>query len=75
MLHEVWIIREVVVLAVLEDENAVVFQKSSLKDEAGDRRQFLQGVWRICEDKVKLLFARFDISEHIASERQASRLI
>ena len=67
MLHKVWISREVIVFAVLKNEDAVVFQKSSLKDEAGDRRQFLQGVWRICEDKVKLLFARFDIPEHIAS--------
>ena len=68
MLHEVWIIREVVVFAVLEDEDAVVFQKSSLKDEAGNRRQFLQSVWRICEDEIKLPLARFDIAEHITPE-------
>ena len=34
MLHKVWIIREVVVLAVFEDEDAIVFQQSPLKDEA-----------------------------------------
>ena len=41
MLHKVWISREVIVFAVLKNEDAVVFQKSSLKDEAGNRRQFL----------------------------------
>jgi hypothetical protein len=32
---------EVVVFAMLENEDATIFQKPSLKDEAGNRRQLL----------------------------------
>ena len=67
MLHEMWIVREVIILAVLKDKDPVVLQQSFLKDEAGDRWQFFQGIGRIGEDKVKLLFAGFDVAEHVAA--------
>ena len=72
MFHEVRITREIVVLTMLEDEDAVFFQQSPFEDEAGYRGQFLQGLGRVGKDEVKLLFARFDVSEHIASERYHS---
>ena len=56
------------VFAMLEDEDTVVFQHSLLKDEAGNRGQFLQGVWGIGEDEIILLLARFDIAEYITPE-------
>ena len=36
MFHEVRITREIVVLTMLEDEDAVFFQQSSFEDEAGE---------------------------------------
>ena len=68
MLHKVWIIREVVVLAVLEDEDAAVFQQPAFEDEAGDGGQFLEGIGGVGEDEIKLPLARFDIAEHITPE-------
>ena len=38
MFHEVWIVGEVVILAMLEDEDTVVFKQPALEDEAGDGR-------------------------------------
>ena len=68
MFHEMGIIGEVVVLAMFEDEDTTLLQQSFLEDEAGDGRQFLQGIGRIGKDKVKLLLATFDEAKHIASQ-------
>ena len=57
MFHEVRITREIVVLTMLEDEDAVFFQQSPFEDKAGDRGQFLQGIGGVGKDEVKLLFA------------------
>ena len=48
---------EVVVLAVLEDEDAFGGEDVLLEDEVGYLRQFLEGVGRVGEDEVKLLSA------------------
>lgn len=68
MFHEVRIVGEVIVLAVLEDEDAVVLQQSAFENEAGDGRQFLQGIGRIGEDEIILLLAGLDIAEYIAPD-------
>ena len=68
MFHEVWIVGEVMVLAVLEDEDAVVFQQPAFEDEAGDGGQFLEGIGGIGEDEIILLLAGLDIAEGIAAE-------
>ena len=46
---------EVVVLAVLEDEDAFGGEEFLLEDKVGYLRQFLQCVWRVGKDEVKLL--------------------
>jgi hypothetical protein len=51
------ITREVVVLTMLEHKNAIGLQEPFLKDETRDGGQFLQGIGRIGEDEVELLFA------------------
>ena len=71
MFHEVRIIREVLVLAVLKHEDAVLFQQTSLEDEAGDSGQLLEGVWRIGKDEVEAMLAGLDEPEGIASQRHA----
>ena len=68
MFHEVWIIREVMVLTVLEDEDSIVFQQSAFEDETGNGGEFFQGIGRIGEDEVVLLLARLDVAEDIATE-------
>lgn len=69
MLYEMRIGREIVILAMLENEDAFRLQEVALEDETGDCREFSQSVWRIGEDKVKLLLARFDEAKDISSER------
>jgi len=68
MFHEVRIIGEIVVLAMFEDEDAIILQKSFLEDEVGDFGEFFQGVRRVSEDEVKLLLAGFDISENVSTQ-------
>ena len=48
---------EVVVLAVLEDEDAFGGKEFLLEDKVGYLRQFLQCVGRVGKDEVKLLSA------------------
>ena len=57
------------VFAVLKDKETFFLEQILLKDQVGNRRQFLQGVWRVGEDKIELLFARLDKSEHISTQR------
>ena len=75
MLHKMGIGGEIVLLAVLEDEDAVVFQKSLLKDETGNRGKLFQGVWGIGKDEIKLLLTGFDEAEHITTDRQDLRRV
>ena len=69
MLYEMRIGGEIVILAMLENEDAFRLQEVALEDEAGDCREFSQSVWRIGEDKVELLLTRFDEAKDISSER------
>ena len=62
-------------LAMLEDEDAIVFQKSLLKDETGNRGKFFQGVRGIGKDEIKLLLTGFDESEHVTTNWQNLRRI
>ena len=57
MLHKVGMLREIIVLAVLEDEDAVCFQQVLLEDKTGNGRQLLQGIGRIGKDEIELLMA------------------
>ena len=56
------------ILPMLKHEDAIALQQTFFKDEAGNRRQFLQGVGGVGEDEVKLLFTRLDESEHIPTQ-------
>ena len=52
VLHEMRVGGEVVLLSVLEDEDATGLQQSPLEDEGRYRRQFGEGVGRVGEDEV-----------------------
>ena len=55
-------------LAVLKDKDAIVGQQSMLKDKGWDCGEFLQGVWRVGKDKLKLLLTGFHEAENIATQ-------
>lgn len=67
MLHEGGMGGEVVVLAVLEDEDAVGLEQAVLEHEVGNGGQLGQCVGRVGEDEVELLVARLEEAEHVAA--------
>ena len=71
MLHEVRMSGEVVVLAVLKHEDAVVCQQVVVEDELRNGGQLLEGIGRVGKDEVKLLFAALDEAESVATKGQA----
>ena len=67
MLHEVGVLGEVVLLAVLEDEDTVVLQeRQSLVRYLGKGGE---GVWRVGKDEVELLAARLEEAEDVAAHQ------
>ena len=57
MLEESRMTGEVILLAVLKDEDAAFGKYALVKYKSGNLRQFLQGVGRVCKYEVKLLSA------------------
>ena len=58
---------KVVILAVLEDEDAVGLEQGLFKDEGGNLGQLFQGVGGIGEDEVEGRVAAFEKTEHVGS--------
>lgn len=71
MLNEVGMLREIVVLAVLKDKDALLLQQILLKNEIGDARQILQGIRGIGKDEVELLMTTLQKAKYIAANRDA----
>ena len=53
---------------MFEDEDAFGSKDVLLEYEVGYLGQFLEGVGRVGKDEIKLLSARFDESEYIATD-------
>ena len=68
MLHEMGMLREIVVLAVLEDEDALRLQQAMPEDEVGNGGQLLQGIGRVGKDEVELLVAGLNVTEDIGAK-------
>ena len=68
MLYKVWGVRKIVLLTMLEHQDSAILQQVLLENQSRDGGQFLEGVRGIGKNKIKLLFARFDIAEHIATD-------
>lgn len=62
-------------LAVLKDKDTIVGQQSMLEDKGRNCGEFLQGVWRIGKDKIKLLFTGFHEAEDITAQWCYSRTV
>lgn len=69
VIQEPGVVGEVVVLAMLENEDAVLVQEISAQDQVGNLRQFLQSVRRVGKDEVELLVATLQKTEHVATNQ------
>lgn len=72
MVNKVFMVTEVMVLAMLKDKDPTVGQEVFLKDNLRYLRQFFERVWRIGEDEIKLLAARLEKAEDIAAQGKTS---
>ena len=68
MLHKPGMNGKIIVFAMLEDEYAIGCQYVLSENHVGNLGQFLEGVGRIGKDEIKLLSARLDESEYIATD-------
>ncbi len=68
VLDKAGMIGEVVMLAMLKDEEPVGLQQVFLQDQIGDLRQLIEGVGGIGEDDVELLMATLQETEYVATD-------
>ena len=61
---------EIVVLAMLENEDALFVEKAAIEYEVWNLGKFLQCVWRIGKDEIELLLARSQEAEYIATNQK-----
>ena len=67
MLQEIGMAGEIIVLAMLQDEDAAFLQQIARHDNIGDFFQIGQGIGRVGKDEVELLIATGQITEHITT--------
>ena len=66
MLNKAGMLAEVVVLAMLDDQETSFAQKIALEYHIRQFGDFLQYIGRVCKDEVELLPALTDVLEHIS---------
>ena len=66
VLNETGMLGEVVVLAMLENQETALAQKTTFEYHVGKFGDFLQHIGRVCKDEVELLPALTDVLEDIA---------
>lgn len=64
MFQKSWMLGEIIVFAMLKDEDASFVEIVAIQNEVWNLRQLLQSVWRIGKDKVKLLLAGLQKTEN-----------
>ena len=57
MLHESGMLGKIIILAMFENEDSIFVQQVAIQYEVWNLREFLQRVWRIGKDEIKLLLA------------------
>ena len=70
MVDEMRMRLESVVLAMLQNKDAVGSQQLMLEDEVGQGRELFKRIGRIGKDKGKLLVARLEKAEGITTDEQ-----
>ena len=66
VLHKMGVRREVVVLAMLENEESIGRKEVLREDEIGNGWQFGEGIRRISKDEIELLMTALYKSEDVA---------
>ena len=69
MLQESWMVGEIVVLAMLENEDALFVEKIAIEYEVWNLGKLLQCVWRIGKDEIELLLAGLQKTEYITTNQ------
>ena len=67
MFHESRMLGEVVVFAMLEDEDAILVKQAAIQYQVWYLWQFFQCVRRVGKDEVKLLFASLQEAKYVSS--------
>src|SRR5574344_3013993 len=75
VLHEMRMTAEVIVLAMLQYEDAVLLQQWFGEDDVRYRNQFLERIRRVGEDEVETLFATSQEEEYIPAYRDTALCI
>ena len=70
MFHEVRIIGEILILAVLKHEDAAGRQQVPLKNQVGNLRQLLEGIRGVGKDEVELLMTAAHEAEDVGPQGQ-----
>ena len=70
MFQESWMLGEIIILAMFENEDSIFVQQVAIQYEVWNLRKFLQRVWRIGKDEIKLLLAGSQEAEHIATNQK-----
>ena len=70
MFQESWMLGEIIILAMFENEDAIFVQKVTIQYEIWNFREFLQSVRWIGKDEIKLLLAGSQKTEHIATNQK-----
>ena len=66
MLQESWMVGEIVVLAMFENEDALFVEKIAIEYEVWNLAKLLQCVWRIGKDEIELLLAGSQEAEYMS---------
>jgi hypothetical protein len=70
MLQESRMVGEIVVLAMLENEDALFVEKVAIEYEVWNLGKLLQCVWWIGKDEIELLLAGSQKAEYIATNQK-----
>ena len=70
MLQESWMLGEIIILAMLENEDAALVQKVTIQNEVWNLGEFFQSVGWIGKDEIELLLAGSQETEHIATNQK-----
>ena len=70
MFQESWMLGEIIILAMFENEDAIFVQEVTIQYEIWNLREFFQSVRWIGKDEIKFLFAGSQEAEHIATNQK-----
>ena len=70
MFQESWMLGEIIILAMFENEDAAFVQKVTIQYEVWNLREFFQSVGWVGKDEIELLLAGSQEAEHIATNQK-----